>query len=49
MCGSSDERHPVSSQSEHGAVKAANSACANNCDVFESGCYQVKVLSLKSV
>jgi hypothetical protein len=42
MCGSSDERHPVPSAGEHGTVKATNSACANDCNVFEIGCVQVK-------
>lgn len=33
MCGPADERHPVPSASEHGAIKAANGACANYCNV----------------
>jgi len=41
MCGPANERHPVPGAGEHGAIKAANGACANNCNVVKGGCIQV--------
>jgi hypothetical protein len=40
MCGSTDERYPVPSPGEHGTIKAANGACANDCDVAKGGFVQ---------